>query len=584
MAHFNKSIPFRRFRRTAQFKRCIYVMFIVLLCAAILGLFWWLSEFGPKDPNHQSSSVPVAIPAEVEALQAYSIELEAAFEAVLTGHSVKAQDLSLLQRALDLQSQYVKALPAYNMQAAQRLANLEQRYQNLAVEQLNIVSKRLEQEAGVLADDRAYEAAQGKYQEAFALQNRMNQEFPLSTARNLPRAIELQRKARAVSAELLLQESEQLEAQADALIAQHDWEPATSLLQQAIAIQDRLNRVYRGTSQASVVRLKYLNLKLVEINSGQQYLAIQQMSDRADASSADNAMLKAARLYEEAARLQQSLNTTYPNSPHASAEQVLVFKRKSQTADSFELGLEIERNHDLLQRLLAARRSYEAVEVIVALRDNIKQMKEKFPHSSLNDTVLEVKVRYLNLMQNDLGYIQDRIYGAILPVPERAAVHMLRTELPQALYALIMGTNPSRHPGDLNPVDSVSWTEAKRFCERLSWILGRDVRLPTENEFRQALGSSHYAALKACVWSASDTDGVVQPVGQKKAFASGFYDLLGNVSEWLELVDPFESKDARHIGGHVQDRIEAIFTVPIRNAPRAERNRLTGFRIVVLVD
>jgi formylglycine-generating enzyme required for sulfatase activity len=161
---------------------------------------------------------------------------------------------------------------------------------------------------------------------------------------------------------------------------------------------------------------------------------------------------------------------------------------------------------------------------------------------------------------------------------------MLRTEVPQALYALIMGTNPSRNRGDVNPVDSVSWTEAKSFCERLSWIMGKEVRLPTENEFRQALGRLRYVVLEEHVWSVSDADGVAQPVGTKAPFASGFYDLLGNVSEWLESIDRFESEDARHVGGHAQDRLESIFTVPMREAPRGERNRMTGFRLVVGVD
>ena len=583
MAHLNKSIFSRRVYQTGSFKRCMFALLILVICAAVLGLFWLLSELGPKDLNHQSSSVPVVIPAEVEALQVQSIELEAEFEALLTMRSAETQNLLLL-RALDLQGQYVNALPEYNMEASQRLADVEQRYQNLAAERLKIDSMRLEKEARILADDQAYGAARDTYQEAFAIQKTINEDFPLSTARNLSRATALQREARYVSAEPLLQQSVQFEVRADALIAQNDGEPAASLLQQAITIQNQLNREYRGTNQASVARLKRLNIKLVEIESGQDYLAIRQLSDLADANRADGAMLKAASLYEAAARLQQQLNDTYPDSPHASVEQVVELQRKRQTAQSFELGLEIEHNHDLLQRLLAARRSHEAVEVIVDLRRDIKQMKEAFPRSSLNDKVLEVKVRYLNLMQNDLGYVQDRVYHALLSVPEIEGVRMLRTELPQALYALMMGTNPSRRPGDVNPVDSVSWTEAKRFCERLSWVLGKDVRLPTENEFRQALGPLHDVAVEAYAWGVSDTGGVVQPVGQKKLFASGFYDLLGNVSEWLESIDRFESEDARHIGGHAQDRVEAIVTVPIRNAPRGERNRLTGFRIVVLVD
>ncbi|MEM7789898.1 MAG: Sulphatase-modifying factor protein, partial [Verrucomicrobiota bacterium] len=70
-------------------------------------------------------------------------------------------------------------------------------------------------------------------------------------------------------------------------------------------------------------------------------------------------------------------------------------------------------------------------------------------------------------------------------------------------------------------------------------------------------------------------------VGSREPLSSGYHDLLGNVSEWLESIDRFENEDARHIGGHAQDRLEAIFTVPTREAPRSERSRFTGFRVVM---
>jgi hypothetical protein len=48
-------------------------------------------------------------------------------------------------------------------------------------------------------------------------------------------------------------------------------------------------------------------------------------------------------------------------------------------------------------------------------------------------------------------------------------------------------------------------------------------------------------------------------------------------------VDRFEAEDAQHIGGHALDQLETIFTVPVREAPREERNRMTGFRIVIKI-
>jgi hypothetical protein len=560
------------------------VLLIVMACTGVLGLFWFLSQFGPKEVDYSAPTADVEISVEAIALREQSFEVEAQFEEVMAIRSAQPQDALLLKRALELQRQYVDALRGYNAEASQRVEDLEEQYQDLSAEYLKVESAACESEAQSLAQDKAYEAARDKYQEAFEKQKAINENFPLSSAYDVGRATRLQRQARYLAAEPLLQQSLNFERQADAFIAKNEWESAAVLLQQAIQIQLELNSEYRGTNQASVSRLERLKVKWVGIESGHDHLEIQQVSNLADASRAEGETLKAASLYEEVARLQKQLNKEYPDSPYASSERVAEFQRKSQTAQSVELGLEIDENHDLLNRLLSERRSYEAAEVIVALRRDIKHMQNAFPRSSLNDEELEVKVRYLNLVQSDLGYIQDRVYDALLPVPGVDGLRMLRTELPQALYAIMMGTNPSRNQGDVNPVDSVSWTEAKSFCERLSWILGKEVRLPSENEFRQALGRLRYVVLEEHVWSILDADGVAQPVGKKAPFASGFYDLLGNVSEWLESGDRFTSEEARHIGGHAQDQLESIFSVPTRSAPRGERNRLTGFRIVVLVD
>jgi len=584
MVHLKKSPSSRRSYHNSGLKRSAIVLLIVVAGASVLGLFWFLSQFGPKKIDYSVPTADVELSVEVYALRGESLELEAQFEEVLAMRPAEAQDMLLLKRALNLQRQYVEALPGHNAEALQHFKDLEQRYQNLSAERLRVKSAVSESEAQSLAQEDVYEAARDKYLEALETQDAINENFPLSSAYNIGRATRLQRQARYLNAEPLLLQSLDFEREADAYIAKNEWNSAAALLQQAIEIQQQLNREYRGTTQASGSRLEDLKVKWVGIESGQDHLEIEEVLNLADASRAEDETLKAASLYGEVARLQKQLNKAYPDSPFASSERVVEFRRKSQTAQSADLGLEIERNHDLLKRLLGERRTYEAAEVIVALRRDIKHMQNAFPDSSLNDEELAVKVRYLNLVQSDLGYIQGRVYNALLPVPETAGLRMLRTEVPQALYVLMMGTNPSRNRGDLNPVDSVSWTEAKSFCERLSWILGKEIRLPSENEFRQALGRLRYVVLEEHVWSSLDADGVAQPVGKKAPFASGFYDLLGNVSEWLESGDRFDSEKVRHIGGHAQDRLELIFSVPVRSAARAERNRLTGFRVVMIVD
>ena len=584
MAIFKKSSRKRLPHEISGLKKYLLALLIVGLAAGVLVGFWFLSQLGPRDVDFRDFKTNTVVPESVKALQQESVELEAQFEEILVLREARPEDIALLKQALDKQKAYLQAITGVDSEGYTRQVNLEERYQNLAAEVLRQESLDLELKAEALAASEDYEKARALYREAYIKQQNINETYPISAAYNVGRATRLARQARYLTAEPLLQRSLAFEKEADLLIEAKEWAQAEERLQQAIDLQDKLNREYRGTNQASVSRLEQLRVKLVGIRSGQSYMEVQRVAQLADASRAANENPEAAALYQEAARLQQQLNEAYRDSPYASSEHVSEYQRKSQTVESFQLGLEIERNHDRMQTLLSDRRTYEAAELIVALRRDIKQMQEAFPRSSLNDEDLELKVRYLNLVQNDLGFIQDRIYDALLPVPEAEAWQMLRTEVPQALYALIMGTNPSRNKGDLRPVDSVNWIEAKNFCERLSWILGKPVRLPTENEFRQALGPLRYVVLENHAWSVSDSGDVPQDVGTKEAFARGFYDLLGNVSEWLESIDRFETENARHIGGHAQDRMESIFTVPVREAPRGERNRLAGFRFVVQVD
>jgi len=54
----------------------------------------------------------------------------------------------------------------------------------------------------------------------------------------------------------------------------------------------------------------------------------------------------------------------------------------------------------------------------------------------------------------------------------------------QKLWETLIGTSPSFNQAlEDNPVESISWYEAKEFCKKLSDSLGVLVRLPTETEW-----------------------------------------------------------------------------------------------------
>ena len=115
------------------------------------------------------------------------------------------------------------------------------------------------------------------------------------------------------------------------------------------------------------------------------------------------------------------------------------------------------------------------------------------------------------------------------------------TEVTQAQYEAVMGTNPSHFKGATNPVEMVFWNDAAEFCKKLSQKTRQTCRLPTEAEWEYACRADTQtafsfgedpSALGDYAWWGRNSAKTTHPVGQKKPNAWGLYDMHGNVWEW----------------------------------------------------
>ncbi|MCZ7648555.1 MAG: formylglycine-generating enzyme family protein [Planctomycetota bacterium] len=136
-------------------------------------------------------------------------------------------------------------------------------------------------------------------------------------------------------------------------------------------------------------------------------------------------------------------------------------------------------------------------------------------------------------------------------------------EVTQAQWQKIMGAKTFKFSNPDAPADSVSWKEARDFCDKLGRVHKLDARLPTEAQWEYACKAGaptwfapfdggdaqtwrnlNEMALTPLAWFQGNQNGETQPVGQRKPNAWGFHDMYGNVVEWCEdRYGNYEAKD-----------------------------------------
>ena len=206
------------------------------------------------------------------------------------------------------------------------------------------------------------------------------------------------------------------------------------------------------------------------------------------------------------------------------------------------------------------------------------------------------------------------------------------TPVTQALWELVMGSNPSEFKSPRRPVESVSWKDADEFIQTLNGrIPGLKLTLPTEAQWEYAcranvetstyngeleiVGESNGPLLDEIAWYGGNSgvnfdleDGHDTSTWQEKQYTHtragtrevalkrpngwGFHDMLGNVWEWCrdgqrtyddkEEMDPLGSLDegARRVvrGGSWCDRARRVRAAYRRADAPGSRSFNFGFR------
>ena len=208
-----------------------------------------------------------------------------------------------------------------------------------------------------------------------------------------------------------------------------------------------------------------------------------------------------------------------------------------------------------------------------------------------------------------MGSNQDGCFSLEQPVHEVTltnAFYLGRYEVTQSQWVARMGSNPSRFQGQsdsaIRPVEQVSWNAVEGYLSATGF------RLPTEAEWEYACragtqtpfhsgpgfpnGTTDNNLVSQIAWFYCNDGCTTKPVGGKAANAFGFYDMLGNVWEWVNdwygrytsaaQTDPTGPASASYRvirgGSWDSDAINARSSTRSQDSPRYA-NSTFGFRV-----
>lgn len=563
----------RKIRRKKRLKKLGRGVLILAGVFFVAWMFYVGATWGPQSPDAAPRSTGTVADTR---LVEESKKLSREFEAIAARRDPTEEDLDMLRRALAAQRDFNLAQPPAP-EDRRRQDELEARLNHFLAKSVSTRSKEAETAAAELLEAGKATEAVAQMQRALELQREVNQQYGRSEFRDTPRETRLRQRVSSMAAQPLHERSVELERLATDAMDEFRWDEARRLLTEARDLQVRINEESRRSTFYDAGRQERLAAAIDSLRVGETMSEIQSLSEQAATGEENDEWERAAQLYERAMVLQNQINRDHPQSRFVSTERAAELDVARQTALSTPQAKELAKNIQDMRAALVrgdfevARRNIESGNRLVG------QLFERFPRSRHLGHDVRLELEFLSLVEGSLPDLQALLREDLREIPGQNGWQMLSQPVSQQTYSRIMNGNPSRNVGVKLPVDSVTFSQARDFCRRATWILARPVQLPNRQQFEAALGAWNPAAYAEISWHRGNSEGSSKPAASGVSNEHGFLHLIGNVRQWLS--DEAEAGRAWIAGLSYEDDFpqEELF----RQTARNERARTLGFRYVV---
>jgi tetratricopeptide (TPR) repeat protein len=459
--------------------------------------------------------------------------------------------------------------------------SLRQRYETtLSVEKMT-QSAQAEKEGreALLSGD--YATAGQRFRTAIQFQERINVDFPTSTYANISRQHTLERLANEASYRPNIAIYQKFKETGDLSYDKGDYEAARESYTKALGqLRSMLYKIPPSFFDCDE-KTRFLENRCAEINARIRSAEVDALVEQAKRAASGGDYDKAAVLFSNALERHLSIAKDFPQSSMASPARRNIINKERQNTLSQPVERRLQSDLAELSAFLEANDDNSVQNAICKAQGTYSDLLRLYSDSDAAKNPSYKKIPFLFSVRSDVCLLRKAVMEHLREIPGDASWKMLDREVSQLIFVKICSTNPSARKADTLPVEGVTLAEARLFANRLSWIVGSDVSLPDLARYEAVARPVDATWVRKGTWnSVTAKEREVQPVATSTPDARGYYDLLGNVSEWLE---PGSGDDTRAliIGGSARDNPIRLSEIPRDLHDTNERIRNNGFRVIV---